>query len=276
MSMVEMKKSLNNSNNAEDETDSKEVAISISKRLDDSFNPNIEPISDTNKLCTIIDTCSLTSTINHVEPNDETQKFSVSVINNIQETITDSHISNEISGQIMDTDTQNDNTDCSKSLISEIINNNLKSVENSNQFAITDSNKSNEISEQIMDTDAQNENIECSENLASEKLVNNLKSVENSSEFTITDSNKSNEISGQIMDTDTRNENKDCSKNMCSENRNDNLKCVEHESDSIKNKIVDEITDKVNETNDSNVETSDVRFLFNFFNKEISPFLFFS
>ena len=223
MSMAEKKKTLITSNNAIDETDSNELSIPINKRLDDSFNPYIEPIPDTNKLCTIIDTCSLTSAINHVELNDETQglqKFSVSVINNIQDTVTDSNISSEISGQIMDTDTQNDNKDYSKILTSEIIKDDLKNGENSSELTITDSN----------------------------------------------------EISRQIMDTDTQNENKDGSKNVSSENLNDNLKIVENSSDFMKNKIGEEITDKVNEASDSNVETSDVRF----FNIEISLFFIFS
>jgi hypothetical protein len=225
MSMVEKKKTLNTSNNAIDETDSNEVSIPINKGLDDSFNPYIEPIPGTNKLCTIIDTCSLTSAINHVEQNDETQglqKFSVSVINNIQDTITDSNISSDISGQIMDTDTQNDNNDHSKNLTSEIIKDNLKSGENSSELTITDSN----------------------------------------------------EISKQTMDTDTQNENKDCSKNLCSENINDNFKSVENSSDFVKNEIVHEITDNVIEANDSNVETSVVRFYFFYLTFLTKKFLF--
>lgn len=83
----------------------------MSKTLgENSFNPTIEPSSETDKLCTIIDTCSLTNTVDKVERNEETntpQKISLSVINNIQDNI-DSNKSNEISVQMMEIDKQDE------------------------------------------------------------------------------------------------------------------------------------------------------------------------
>ena len=87
------------------------MVISLSKTLgENSFNPTIEPSSETDKLCTIIDTCSLTNTVDKVERNEETntpQKISLSVINNIQDNI-DSNKSNEISVQMMEIDKQDE------------------------------------------------------------------------------------------------------------------------------------------------------------------------
>jgi hypothetical protein len=89
-----------------------EIVISLSKTLGENcFNPTNEPSSETDKLCTIIDTCSLTNCVDKVERNGEKntpQKISLSVINNIQDNI-DSNISNEILVQMMEIDKQDEN-----------------------------------------------------------------------------------------------------------------------------------------------------------------------